>query len=147
MQHRGFCVSQSKLKHTSKASRGTMEGWLQRWLSGASFNLCCSRKAMANSRTQNPVKTGRGTVSPTKWSRETGQARTKKKNELSRLLLIMVCSREKWTSLCPGNFAGCCKGGHEMTLAVCVRIQEWVMHFEQRCEQSFAGNHFVPLQR
>lgn len=42
--------------HMSKSSRGTMEGWLQRWLWGVSFGLCCSREAMANSRTQNLVQ-------------------------------------------------------------------------------------------
>lgn len=34
-----------------------------------------------------------------------------------------------------------------MALTVCVRIQERVVHLEQCCKQSFAGNHSVLLQR
>lgn len=133
--------------HMSKSSRGTMEGWLQRWLWGVSFGLCCSREAMANSRTQNLVQNRQKYSKSHKMKQRDRTDQDKEKNELSRLVLIMACSREKWTSLCQGNFTGCCKGGYEMTLTVCVRTQERVMHLEQHCKQSFAGNHFVLLQR
>lgn len=127
----------------SEALRGTMEGSSQRWLWGVSFDLCRSRKAMANSRAQNLIQTRQRYNS----SHETKQRDRpdQEKNELSRLVLIMNCSREMWTSL--GTLLDAAKEDEMTWQRVWGRIQKWVTYLEQHCKQSFAGNNFFHLQR
>lgn len=103
MQHRGFCVSQStcKLKNTCPKLQETQ--WRDDCREGfGELVLVCAavEKQWQIPEHKTLSKARRGTVKSHEMKQRDRTDQDKEKNELSRLVLIMVCSRERSGQAC-----------------------------------------------